>query len=1371
MPYNPYEENYPPDEKDYEAINAALEQEVENSGLNFDLNFGVGDEEEEETPQTEEQETPQTEEQDATASTTPTRKEQIQQLKDDPNRPYDMLLDAGTDDRNILQRFGEQFRTQDFSISGAAGPAAGAGLVDTLTDTVNLVPGVDIPKLPKFENEGLQAVRNISGLILPMRMLKGFIAGKAITAHKTGVAGAKMQALGNNRTFKWVSEAGLDVGTGTSVDYVAKQNEEDDNLAGMLKQWFPRTFQFIPRSIATGPGDSPDKKRALNVKEGALLSWMASLFEGLALLGRHGASLKRGASKFIPKDELAKTNLKKLTTDEFTDKVYDVDNPIADQVLRTQVRQQKELDNLGEYWLAKDPELTEPKLGREDLFDANESSTRIVDPDGIVGAAADNAQILNNIDSTYGRVGNVISEAALKYGLEADTLTSRFLLKGLAEEIKLGGKYAKELASGPVLTNELIQESGGRLAEILNDPRLPVGEMRRLLGEFKGSMDGVEAVGAEGYAGVMKSIKHYKDEFLNMDLEKARAYLLTSQAGQVSDIAEGSRLMDGTSAVARAQEQILDKLQYLMVEKGLASYQAGSRLAHMKTWKQAAASGDRDAMKAAADGLSSDYESKLTEIIPKAEQYTNTLRQINDEHPDFLRTFMLANEMTDGNIDSMYKLNTFVQNKLGTFSKAFYDGRPDIPSIMNRTQMSIIFNSVLSAFSTTFKALAGNVGGLIGKPASIAVGAMTPGMRDVQRRAWHQYAGLSDSIIKAFDHMKIVYRKASTDPTSVGYIMRDDLALQEVNELEVLKNYARAAEKNGEFGASSLLSIWEQQDWLARHPWLRFGANSMTALDGFNRAMYAAAEAKGRAFDAILESGQELTEENLIKAADHVYRGMFDENGMITDSAVDYATRESALNLDSELVKGLNNVIRRVPILRSIFMFPTTQMNSLDIFRKWSPGDVLHAGNKFEGDYAAFNKFSWEQYPEEEVRELLASKGIAWNKNAEIEFKTKQAEYRGRVAIGTTTMTGAAIIATHGRIRGNGHWDPETQRLRRKLGWKSKTYQGWDGKWYSYEWLGPIGDLIALSTDLVDNFDSMSTTSLEKMQYKLAFILGASITEKSFMQGLEPVNDMLAGNPAAWARWGAMLTNALFPLAGQRSEISRLIAPMKREYDNDVLDLIRNRNNFLDVIDPEGALPFQYNFVTGKQIGRPENIAVRVNNTYNPIKQHDGITDEEQFLVDIEYDSTPFFKRSKGGVLYDKYQRADLYSKIGEIGHFNTRLKTIIKEASRLTYKTPDGKTIKGFRNIIQAIRRGQIPESILDSKKFGYVIPKINDALLEAKHAARYALADTERFANIDLDEGKIYQQKHYTKTGDVGKVLSLEEQYNELQKQIPSR
>ena len=368
-------------------------------------------------------------------------------------------------------------------------------------------------------------------------------------------------------------------------------------------------------------------------------------------------------------------------------------------------------------------------------------------------------------------------------------------------------------------------------------------------------------------------------------------------------------------------------------------------------------------------------------------------------------------------------------------------------------------------------------------------------------------------------------------------------------------------------------------------------------------------------------------------------------------------------------------------------------------------------------------------------------------------------------------MTGAAFLATNGRIRGNGHWDPETQRLRRGLNWKSKTYQGWDGKWYSYEFLGPIGDLIAFSTDLVDNFDSMSTASFEKMQYKLAFILGASITEKSFMQGLEPVNDMLVGNPAAWARWGSMLTNALFPLAGQRGEISRLIAPMKREYDNDVTDLIRNRNNFLDAIDPDGALPYKYNFVTGEQIGRPENWFARVNNTYNPIKVSEGLSKEEQFLIDIEYDSQPFFKRSRGGVIYDKYQRADLYSKVGENGRFNEQLKIIMRDASRLTYKLPDGTVVKGFKDIIIAARRGQIPSEVLDHKDFGSIIPRIDNALREAKLTAAAELRDTERFINMDLDEARIYEQKKYTKQGRIQKVLNLEEQYIKLQEQLQSR
>ena len=1376
MPYNPHEELYSDklsieltDEQLQETIDQGLQtvQQIQEAGKNLPQIIEPTSATAEEPQQPPEEAPPEPETTQVT-----NKAEQWRELTAIRSLPLSERAEAkkawdlkyyGVVNPNFGQMVKQSFLRQSPTSSFTSIPAMmGIGIVDTVIDTFNLVSPIDAPRVPKFKSNAGEAVRQLSALILPQRMLKGVLASKAVGIHKSGVAGQRLQNLGNDRLFQWVADAGLEIGTGAAVDYVSKQHQEDHNLAGMLKKWFPQTYQFIPNSIATQDTDSSDLKRSKNVKEGGVLGFFGSVLEGATKLARAGSSLSR-ATKWVPKDNLAKKNLKKLTEDEFTNVKFD-DDPVADQVLRAEARREKELDNLAEYWTAKDPDLTEPKLGVHDVYDLDATSVRAKDVDGIVGASVDAVRVSKNIDSTYGRLGSVLTESARKYGLEAESLSKRTLLKGLAEEIKLGGKYSKELASGKVITEAEIEEAGIRLAEIITDPRMEAGEIRQLLNEFKGEIDGIKAVDSKGYRGVMKALKHYADEFLNMDVEKARAYLLTSEAGQVSDIAEGGRLMDGTAAVERAQEQILDRLQYLMVEKGLASYQAGSRLSHLNTWKSAKASGNATKMKEAAEALTEDTNSKLLEIIPKAEQYADSLRSISKERPEFLRPFMLANEMTDGNIDTMYKLNNFVRNSLGTIEKAFYDGQPEIPSIINRTQWSIIFNSVLSAFSTPVRALAGNLGGIIGKPASLAVGAMTPGMSDMHRRSFHQYAGITDTLTKAFEHMKVVYRKAATDPTSVGYIMRDDVAIKEANNLEVLKSFAKASEETGEYGPSALISLYESQDALAKHPWLRFGANSMTALDGFNRATFAVAEAKGRAFDAIMESGQELNSDTLRQASDQIYNKFFDANGMITDEAVDFATRETALNLDSSLVKGLNNVIRRFPIVRSIFMFPTTQMNSINIFRKWSPLDAVHIGNKFEGDFGAFNKYSWEEYlvnEPERLRELLASKGIAWSKNAEVEFKTKQAEYRGRVAIGTTSMMGAALMATNGRIRGNGHWDKETQRSRRGLGWKDKTYQGTDGKWYSYEFLGPIGDLIALSVDLVDNFNSISTTTFEKFQYKLAFILGASLTNKSFMQELEPLNDMLVGNPAAWNRWGATFANSLLPFAGQRGELGRLLAPMKREVNQEFLDLIRNRNNWLDPLDASGKLPYKYDFVDGTMVGYPENWWVRANNAYSPIKQYDGLSAEKQFLVDIEYDSRPFFNKSSGGAEFTTTQRSELYSLVGEQGHFRAILKDVIRDSNRLTYTDANGVKHTGFVNILKAVRRGNIPESVLKTKDFANIFRRLDVGLSQAVRLAEGTYKQNEVNSGLLEREIQLKESKQKAREGDVKGTVKVLQQH----------
>ena len=64
----------------------------------------------------------------------------------------------------------------------------------------------------------------------------------------------------------------------------------------------------------------------------------------------------------------------------------------------------------------------------------------------------------------------------------------------------------------------------------------------------------------------------------------------------------------------------------------------------------------------------------------------------------------------------------------------------------------------------------------------------------------------------------------------------------------------------------------------------------------------------------------------------------------------------------------------------------------------------------------------------------------------------------------------------------NDFWDRQIQKTRLSQGWKPLTYKGLDGNWHSYEWLGPLSKWMGLVVDGFDNFDSMSTTTLEKFE-------------------------------------------------------------------------------------------------------------------------------------------------------------------------------------------------------------------------------------------------------------------------------------------------
>jgi hypothetical protein len=387
-------------------------------------------------------------------------------------------------------------------------------------------------------------------------------------------------------------------------------------------------------------------------------------------------------------------------------------------------------------------------------------------------------------------------------------------------------------------------------------------------------------------------------------------------------------------------------------------------------------------------------------------------------------------------------------------------------------------------------------------------------------------------------------------------------------------------------------------------------------------------------------------------------------------------------------------------------MFPRTSANIIAMANKHSPISI------FANDY---NKLAMpgKNFTVDEVVEILTSKGLPIDENIEQTFNTLRAEIRGRKAVGTITMMAAAGMFLNGNLRGNGHHDKERQKVRQELGWKPRTYKGWDGKWYSYEAMGPIADFLALTADVMDNFDTVTEDDLATTINKLGFLLSANLTNKSMLAGIEPMNDVLSGNPAAINRWAASFASSLAPLSGARNELGRLLAPQLREVDMEFTQLLRNRNKFTDVIDPNSALPDAHDWIDGKKIGYPENFFVRAFNAVSPMKVSDDLSPERQFLVDIEYDSRPSFMKNQKGIRYTPQERSELYSLIGKQGYFKKELQRIMQ-----------GTDAKAWKDSLQTARGNG---SQTDPALWQNLYKQINVALDRSKRLAEVQLSNRD--------------------------------------------
>ena len=172
-------------------------------------------------------------------STETTQKQESTPTK--PKKEPKSELDAKVEDfrEQTKKGFSKGFSSQSGNVLNPLNwsnylSAAGAGYVDFLTDTVNLIPGINLPKLPKYESSTLQGIRQMSSIIIPSLNLSGFLKKQGASVH------AKTKwALGDKRLMKWFGNAGIDAAAGAIVDQVVEFNEFED------EQYFKLTFSIV----------------------------------------------------------------------------------------------------------------------------------------------------------------------------------------------------------------------------------------------------------------------------------------------------------------------------------------------------------------------------------------------------------------------------------------------------------------------------------------------------------------------------------------------------------------------------------------------------------------------------------------------------------------------------------------------------------------------------------------------------------------------------------------------------------------------------------------------------------------------------------------------------------------------------------------------------------------------------------------------------------------------------------------------------------------------------------------------------------------------------------------------------------------------
>ena len=1156
--------------------------------------------------------------------------------------------------------------------------APGQGIIDTAVDGINKLiekTGFQVPKATKYEDGVAQWAREVSSVALPTLILQGkgmelARGAQAKTVAKLG-PDALINRLGNTAWMKFIGSRGVEAGASVGVGAVTTQYETDDNLAGVTKKLMqkhlPPQWDFIPDNWATLDGEGTDIKKHKNMNEDLAMGFILPMV-GFArkfssatdeLITTFTGTVKNPA--IVGESDQA---IKYLAAN----KPKPVSEVPEEALLQYQAKQDEALDELGYYNQGKGLDPNEPIKGVHDLFDFRETGMRTVDDFGIVGASVDAARIQSNKGTVNGRLGNFISGPAIKYGNETPGGVEEITI-GLTQQLKEADRVGM-VAPDYIITSDEVAAAGDNLVLELFDPSATIEDMRRVLDPQINEFGG-EVLSPSGYTDALSSISTMVKNYRGIDVAKAQAYTATSISGQIADLSEGIRINKGSVAIENAQQNLLDKINFLQQLVGSTKYFTTQKKGLLALTERI---GNKfKTPEQIANSIRDNYPTALREIQTESEKFTDNWMYLQENNPEILDTFLELYEHSDGKINTIARMNEDIVKSFAKFNY-LYDPDPSTPNIIGEAVRANWFNSKLSAFLTSSGALVGNLGGIIAEPITYFAGAMLRKDLKSAQRGWMAYNAFFDTQRKSLPYAGQMFMKASQNPNSVKGQTRLDLVLKHEAKLEQYKFLAKREAEEGRYGFQFLVDKYEEMQDMAMDPIFRLQTNLMTGFDSWTGATLANAQARFRAMDELERLGEAATSAKIKELADAEYNSMFDADGLIKDKAVKYRTADIALNLDTSMAKDFDNLIVGFPWMRQFVTYPKMFANLFRLADDYLPAPF----KSFQQDINELAYTPVKTFVENPdlMDSILAKRGYKIDEmdetarlNALIDIKNRTL---GRKA--TSSFITGLLVANviKDKVFGDGLFDTtgdgsfnralNNARIKNS-NFKVRSFVTPDGTRVEYEkLLGPgLSNWVAAVANTVDNFDMLGEAGVENSLRKLTFILAASFADQGVVSALRPLTEMLSGNEKAMMRWAAGNVNALGPLAGLRNEAGQLLDAGIKAYNNDLLEILNDRNRIAGLFDPVNRLPTIVSPVTG-EAPNSYSMLQRLFNNYSPIKIHPKMTEEEQFLYDIEYDVTSSFS-TKNGVQLTAQEQAALFEKMGEQKYFKREIKRISRVA------------------------------------------------------------------------------------------------------------